>query len=193
MLFTVHILRKIKSGEVTSALRKWKRPTVKQGGTLITRIGQLSIDELNKISLNDVDHHILKACGIEDFESWKKKFYDKREGCLYLIRFSVKGPDPRIRLRNDTTWTEDQLVTVRKKLDTWDKNSGNPWTMRVMQHILRHPQMRAADMAIDLGIEKDILKPNIRKLKAQGLTISHSVGYELSPRGISLLKLLDKE
>ncbi|NNF36541.1 MAG: ASCH domain-containing protein [Saprospiraceae bacterium] len=183
-------MKKIKSGEVTSALRKWKRPTVKQGGTLITRVGQLSIDKLEKISLGDVDHHILKACGIEDLESWKKKFYDKREGDLYLIRFSIKGPDPRIGLRENTNWSKDELIKIKKKLLTWDKNSGAPWTLKVMNYILKYPQRRAADMALQLNIEKDILKPNIRKLKAQGLTISHSIGYELSPRGKALLQKL---
>ncbi len=190
MLFKVHILKKIKSGEVTAALRKWKRPTVKKGGTLITRVGQLSIDELKKINLKEVDNNILTECGIEDFATWKIKFFDKREGDLYLIKFSIKGQDPRLALRENIQWSEAELNKIKKKLSTWDRNGENPWTLRVMKYILQHPQRRAADMAIDLEIEKDILKPNIRKLKAQGLTISHSVGYELSLRGKKLLELL---
>jgi hypothetical protein len=190
LLFTVHILKKIKSGEVTAALRKWKKPTVKQNGTLITRIGQLSIDKLDRIELEEVDHKILKACGIEDFESLKKKFFDRKEGDLYLIRFSVKGPDPRIDLRNNTEWTAEELSNLKKKMTSWDNNFTAPWTLRVLKHILENPHKRAADNSVDLDIPKDKLKLNIRKLKAQGLTISHSVGYELSPRGKKLLDLL---
>ena len=190
MLFTVDTLKKIKSGNVTQALRRWKRPTVKQGGTLITRIGQLSIDSIQKIQISQLDSSIINNCGISDFEKWRVKFYDKREGDLYLINFSIKGPDPRIVLRNDTSWTEKQLTVIMKKLETWDKNSTVPWTESVMKFIHEHPQTRAADMGVQLNIEKHILKPNIRKLKSQGLTISHSVGYELSPRGLKLLELL---
>ena len=183
-------MKKIKSGEVTAALRKWKKPTVKQNGTLITRIGQLSIDKLDRIELEEVDHKILKACGIEDFESLKKKFFDRKEGDLYLIRFSVIGPDPRIDLRNNTEWTAEELSNLKKKMTSWDNNFTAPWTLRVLKHILENPHKRAADISVDLDIPKDKLKLNIRKLKAQGLTISHSVGYELSPRGKKLLDLL---
>ncbi len=34
------------------------------------------------------------------------------------------------------------------------------------------------------------MKVDIRKLKALGLTISHEVGYELSPRGAAYLRWL---
>ena len=190
MLFTVDVLNKIKSGEVTAALRKWKKPTVKKDGTLITSIGQLHIDDLKTIKLDDITDGILTRCGINDFRVWKKKFYDKRDGDLYLVEFSIIGPDPRIELRENINWSLEELIKVKKKLNTWDINYGSPWTLRVMQYILDHPQKRAADMAVDLGIEKSILKPNIRKLKALGLTISYSVGYDLSPRGKKLLEVL---
>ena len=39
--------------------------------------------------------------------------------------------------------------------------------------------------------EKDWLKPNEPKLKNLGLTISHEVGYSLSPRGEMLLNYLE--
>ncbi|WP_294276703.1 hypothetical protein [uncultured Chryseobacterium sp.] len=40
------------------------------------------------------------------------------------------------------------------------------------------------------GFEKEWLKLNIRKLKNMGLTISHTVGYEISPLGSEYLKKL---
>jgi hypothetical protein len=37
--------------------------------------------------------------------------------------------------------------------------------------------------AAEAGSERPALKTNVRKLKRLGLTISHEVGYEVSPRG----------
>lgn len=37
------------------------------------------------------------------------------------------------------------------------------------------------------------MKVDIRKLKALGLTISHDVGYEPSPRGTAYLEWLDRQ
>jgi hypothetical protein len=36
------------------------------------------------------------------------------------------------------------------------------------------------------------MKVDIRKLKSLGLTISHDVGYELSPRGTAYLSWLER-
>ncbi len=49
MLFKLKTLSKIKSGDVTMAFRKWKKPTIKQGGTLKTPIGLLAIDEISVV------------------------------------------------------------------------------------------------------------------------------------------------
>jgi hypothetical protein len=42
-----------------------------------------------------------------------------------------------------------------------------------------------------VGIDKPTFKNDVRKLKTLGLTISHSPGYELSPRGRAVLAHLD--
>jgi biotin operon repressor len=52
--------------------------------------------------------------------------------------------------------------------------------------------VRAQDLAEGLGLEKQAFKNDVRKLKGLGLTISHSPGYELSPRGMALLRRLDE-
>ncbi len=66
-----------------------------------------------------------------------------------------------------------------------------PWTIDVLRLIESHPQVRAQDLAESIGIEKDVLKNDVRKLKALGLTISFSPGYELSPRALAYLATLD--
>ncbi|HSC26686.1 MAG TPA: hypothetical protein VLD67_05400, partial [Vicinamibacterales bacterium] len=57
------------------------------------------------------------------------------------------------------------------------------WTRKVLHPIERHPNVEAASLARRMGVEKEWLKANIRKLKNLGLTISHRRGYGPSPRG----------
>ncbi|ADG78730.1 putative protein OS=Tsukamurella paurometabola (strain ATCC 8368 / DSM / CCUG 35730 /CIP 100753 / JCM 10117 / KCTC 9821 / NBRC 16120 / NCIMB 702349/ NCTC 13040) OX=521096 GN=Tpau_2119 PE=4 SV=1 [Tsukamurella paurometabola] len=46
-------------------------------------------------------------------------------------------------------------------------------------------------LAAERGVDLLPMKADIRKLKGMGLTISHDVGYELSPRGAAYLAWLD--
>jgi len=66
-----------------------------------------------------------------------------------------------------------------------------PWTLKSLQLITEHPHVVAKQLATELKIERSIFKTNIRKLKNLGLTISHGVGYEISPRGKRLLGYLN--
>jgi hypothetical protein len=44
MLFKQATLAAIAAGRVTLAFRRWRRPTVRAGGTLVTPVGMLAID-----------------------------------------------------------------------------------------------------------------------------------------------------
>ena len=48
MLFNRRALDGIEAGEIDLAFRRWKRPTVKAGGTLRTRGGVLSIETVER-------------------------------------------------------------------------------------------------------------------------------------------------
>ena len=49
MLFRADDLAAIAAGEITLAFRRWKRPTVKSGGTLATRPGLLAIEAVDPV------------------------------------------------------------------------------------------------------------------------------------------------
>ena len=49
MLLKRETLRGIENGSVTLAFRRWLRPTVKAGGTLLTSIGQLSVEAVDVV------------------------------------------------------------------------------------------------------------------------------------------------
>jgi len=52
-----------------------------------------------------------------------------------------------------------------------------------MKLIKRYPERRAAELAEIMQMDKLDFKVNVRKLKNLGLTISHEIGYSLSPLG----------
>jgi hypothetical protein len=191
MLFKNKTLSQIESGQVTLAFRKWKRPTIKEGGNLTTRIGILEIVKLDIVEFESITELELKKAGIEDRISWQKEINNKKQGNLYRIEFRLKGPDPRIALRNNSDLTSEDITTLVKRFKRMDNSSKyGPWTKRTLSIIQKHPKKRAVFIAEKLEVEKDWLKPQIRKLKGLGLTISHEIGYEISPRGQALLQKL---
>ncbi|MEM7311822.1 MAG: ASCH domain-containing protein [Planctomycetota bacterium] len=192
MLIRTAILKRIQSGEITLAFRRWKRATVKAGGTLNTAIGQLSIDSLKQIPLEKITAKDAKSAGFESRQQLLDEL-SKREGDVYRVGLSFAGPDPRIALRESANLSKDELDEIVTKLQKMDSRSkSGPWILDVMQTIADHPKTLAATLAEGMGREKKWLKPNVRKLKAMGLTISHDVGYSLSPRGKKVFKRLKK-
>ena len=54
MLLKPEALRGIESGSITVAFRRWRRPTVKAGGTLLTSVGQLAFEAVEMVSLEGI-------------------------------------------------------------------------------------------------------------------------------------------
>ena len=54
MLIKQADLKRIQAGEVTLVFRRWERPTVKPGGTLLTSVGQLAIHEVEPVELDEL-------------------------------------------------------------------------------------------------------------------------------------------
>lgn len=190
MLLKLSTLEGIRDGRITCAFRRWKRPTVKAGGTLKTRLGELEIVAVEPTSLSAISAADAHAAGCAS----RKDLLDllaTRDGELARITFGRLRADPRIELRNDAALTEADVATLRKKLDGHDARSAHgPWTRATLRCLADRPRVSARTLSADLGFERLWWKGNVRKLKALGLTISHSPGYELSPRGRALLERL---
>lgn len=54
MLFSKQFLDGIRTGAVTLAFRLWRRPSVRAGGTLLTPVGQLSIQCVEPVALHQI-------------------------------------------------------------------------------------------------------------------------------------------
>jgi len=168
---------------ITIAFRRWKRPTVKAGGTLRSPAGVLGIDEVTIIEPGQVtDEHALAA----GYPSRREVLADLRpSGELYRIRFHRIGDDPRQALRDRDDLTNDDVAELRGALRRID------WAVPTLRVIAERPAVVSTDLAASLGMERMAFKQRVRRLKELGLTESLVVGYQLSPRGRSLLARID--
>ena len=192
MLIRTAVLERIVGGELDTQFRRQKKPTVKAGGTLRTHLGMLEIVDVALISLDDVTDEDARRSGASDRQQVVAELTKKTEGDFYMVRVRYAGADPRLALRADDHLSDADVVALTTKLDRLDRGAADgPWTRQTMRLIADHPHVRAPDLAASAGRETAPFKNDVRKLKALGLTISHSPGYELSPRGHALLARLE--
>lgn len=184
MLIKHAVLDRIATGEIDLVFRRQKRPTVRTGGTLRTRIGMLDIVAVDEIDPGEITGDEARRAGYADVDRLVADLTAKPEGAFYRVTVRPGATDPRDELRARDDLTPDELADVVTRLDRFDAASRRgPWTRRWLALIADHPHTRAPDLAASVGWETKPFKDNVRKLKALGLTISHNPGYELSPRG----------
>jgi hypothetical protein len=185
MLLNRRALDGIEAGEIDLAFRRWKRPTVRAGGTLRTRAGVLAIDAVEPTSERRIT---TGDAGRAGFASRAELLRSLRpEGRLYRIEFHRIGEDPRVALREAAELSAEERAKLDERLERMDLRRGEPWTRRVLELIAARPETLAAELAASIGMEKAPFKRDVRKLKELGLTESMPVGYRLSPRGSAYL------
>ena len=191
MLIKQVMLDRIATGEIDTLFRRQKRPTVKTGGTLRTAIGMLDILAVEQIELADVTDADARRAGFESAEAAVAALTEKSEGVFLRVRVQIGGVDPRLVLRSKGDLDASELAEARKRLERLDRaGKRGPWTVQFLTMLSQRPHVRAPDLAASIGWETAPFKDNVRKLKELGLTISHSPGYELSPRGHTVLAAL---
>jgi hypothetical protein len=177
----------IASGTIDRAFRRWKRPTVRAGGTLRTAVGLLAIDAVEAITDDDITEEDARLAGFPT-RAALLAFLPERDEQLYRIRLRTGGVDPRAALREQAVLTEEDRRELNARLARLDAQApGGPWTAATLAVIAASPGTRAADLAESLGRERLPFKADVRKLKALGLTESLEIGYRISPRGRALL------
>lgn len=186
MLLRQRDLAALGDGTVTLAFRRWRRPTVRSGGTLLTPIGQLQLGDVTRVALDRITAADARRAGYPSRDALIAEL-SAHDGDVYRIEVRAIAADPRIALRAARASASD-LEALRARLDRLDRRAPRgPWTRRVLALLRAHPGVRAADLCRRVGQEKDEFKINVRKLKTLGLTESLEVGYRLSPRGRALL------
>ncbi|TGG95063.1 hypothetical protein E4656_01135 [Natronospirillum operosum] len=191
MLFRKEFLEGIRTGAVTLAFRRWRRPSVRSGGTLLTPVGQLHIVSVEPVALNRISAADARRAGYESREKLLDELQRRPDGEIYRIELGSLLPDPRIALRETSEVAEAEYEALRHRLRRLDaRASEGAWTLRTLEALSSHPGVRAGELCGLVGLEKERFKLNVRKLKNLGLTESLGTGYRLSPRGEALLSLL---
>lgn len=178
MLFRKDILERIATGDVTVAFRRWKRPSVRAGGTLRTPIGVLAIDAVERVAEITVTE--ASAAGAGSPEELLASL--RNDGELYRVRFHLAGPDDRIALRESNR----DIAATLGLLEALDASGA--WTRDCLRLIERNPGARAARLASDAGLPTATFKARVRRLKDLGLTESLAIGYRISARGAEVLR-----
>lgn len=111
---------------------------------------------------------------------------------VYRINVEWAGDDPRIALRAAIP-DAAEIESIDAKLGRLDRRDSGPWTRDILEWIRDNPRVVSKELAALRDCDLQPMKTDIRKLKALGLTISHDVGYEISPRGAAYLKSMSAD
>ena len=177
----------VRDGSVTLAFRRWQRQDVQPGATFVSSSGLIRVDAVEVVDPEAITDADAVAAGHRDADRLRARLAPDTSLATYRVVVSWAGEDPRLALREQPL-TDDDVAALDAKLTRLDRASSfGPWTLATLRQIAAQPERRAPDLAAEVGRETAPYKIDVRKLKALGLTISHRVGYELSPRGIDYL------
>ena len=191
MLFPLRVLDPIRDGRVDLAFRRWERPRVRPGSRLRTPVGVLEVRSVEVVERSSLGADEARRAGFDSIEDLLAMLDRRDRGEIHRIELRYAGADPRVELRAKSDLSEDELGEIARKLGRLDAASRHgPWTTVVLELIARRPEVRAEELAAELGREKLPFKRDVRKLKELGLTESLNPGYRLSPRGKTVLKRL---
>ncbi|MGC6488974.1 MAG: hypothetical protein ACON4Z_15100 [Planctomycetota bacterium] len=190
MLIRHAVLEQIRAGEVTLQFRRWRRPTVKTDGTLLTKIGQLAIDAVDRVDASTITRADARRAGYPDADALRGDLAS-RDGDVYRVRVRLLGEDPRAAIRAEVP-EGAALAALTERVRAFDRRSRcGPWAVDALRAIAARPAVRAGDLADAAGMARKDFKARVRKLKALGLTESLAIGYRLSPRGEAVLRALE--
>lgn len=178
----------IVAGTIRVVFRRWYRPTVRSGGTLLTAGGQLETAKVERVEEESLTEADAQGAGYASLVELRAALatYD---GPLYRVELGVLRADPRIALR-EAVPSEAEAAALLKKLSGLDARAPAPWTRATLELIAARPAVAAGVLCRSLKQERAPFKLNVRKLKALGMTESLEVGYRVSPRGESVLERL---
>jgi hypothetical protein len=189
--FPIRVLHAIRDGRVDLAFRRWERARVRPGSRLRTAVGVLEVTEVGVVELAALGEEEARRAGYDSLDDLLAMLGRRTRGDIFRVELHYAGPDPRVELRERADMSEAELAEIAAMLERLDQTSRHgPWTRATLELIASHPEVRAEELAAQMGREKLPFKRDVRKLKELGLTISLSPGYRLSPRGEAVLKSL---
>lgn len=188
MLLPPKVAHGIADGSLSVAFRRWKKQAAKPGSEFKTVAGVIRVVAVRPVRPERITKADALRAGHPDADAVRKRLAGEEGWTTYRIELEYAGADPRVALRESADLTDADVASIDARLERLDNASSfGRWTMRTLGLIDQYSLRRAPDLAEMEGRETAPFKIDVRKLKGMGLTISHRVGYELSPRGRTYL------
>ena len=197
MLFKESFKALIREGSVTMTFRVWKAAKVVVGNSYRLGPGDaIVVKAVDEVAIGSITVAQARRSGFADVDELllllrkPAKLRLTSRSKVFRVAFRHEQQvDPRAERREDVS--ASALEEVAARLERMDRLSRRgPWTNEALQLIAEHPKVAASSLVPRMQRETRAFKADIRKLKELGLTVSHEVGYSLSPHGRALLRRL---
>ncbi len=93
MLIKREVLEDIKAGKIDLQFRRWRRRTVRPGGTLKTKVGVLRIGDIRPISVDEVTDAEAQRAGLGDRAGFLEWLDTMKPGELDRIEIGYRAED----------------------------------------------------------------------------------------------------
>jgi hypothetical protein len=90
--FTKRLRDGVRRGEITCSVRIWARPHVKVGGRYRMEEGEIEVEALLPIELDDITPKLARASGFADVDDLLAVARHGRGEHVYLVRFHYIPP-----------------------------------------------------------------------------------------------------
>jgi len=92
MLFTKYLRDGVRSGAITRSVRVWMRPHVRVGERYRFEEGEIEVDSIVPISLEQITPRLVRECGFASVSDLLKVARHGRGENVYLIEFHYIAP-----------------------------------------------------------------------------------------------------
>jgi hypothetical protein len=194
LFFKANFHEGLVSGAVTLTFRLWDRPRVKSGSMQRCHpIGVLEVGEISDIAVAAITAADAARAGFANRDALLAYLAEAATEKLtpvtrvYRVEVRFAGDGDMAANATDAHLSAEDVTAIDHALAALDRKAA-PWTRAMLALIERHPRVVASKLAAMVGRETPPFKTDVVKLKKLGLTISFSIGYELSPRGRAYLE-----
>ena len=93
MLFTKYLRDGVRSGAITRSVRVWMSPRVRAGGGYRFEDGEIEVDSIVPITLEQITPRLARECGFASVGDLLKLAKHGRGENVYLVEFHYIAPE----------------------------------------------------------------------------------------------------